>query len=156
DLPQHLEARFDIVFTSYGTIGWLPDLDKWAQVISHFLKPGGLFYIIEFHPLIWMYDYEMSKIEYSYFNDEVIAEESEGTYADRGADIKMAEYGWNHPTSEVLNALIGAGLKLESFNEFNFSTWNCFKNLREIGPYKYEFKHLGKKIPYMFSIKASK
>jgi len=154
DLPKNLEGKFDIVFTSYGTIGWLPDLDAWAKVIAHFLKPGGQFYMVDFHPFIWMHNYEMDKIDYSYFNDEVIAETTEGTYADRSADIKQAEYGWNHPISEILNALIGAGLQLEAFNEFNFSTWNCFENLEEIGHYKYQFKHLGAKIPMMYSIRA--
>src|SRR5690606_40582309 len=41
DLPNQLGGQFDIVFTSYGTIGWLPDLDRWGAVVSHFLKPGG-------------------------------------------------------------------------------------------------------------------
>ena len=43
DLPQHLDETFDIIFTSYGTIGWLPDLNKWAQIVSRFLKTGGKF-----------------------------------------------------------------------------------------------------------------
>jgi len=52
DLPQHLTAQFDIVFTSYGTIGWLPDLDQWAKLISRFLKPNGKFVFVEFHPVV--------------------------------------------------------------------------------------------------------
>ena len=51
DLPQHLTGQFDVVFTSHGVLGWLPDLAGWAQVIAHFLKPGGIFYIVEVHPL---------------------------------------------------------------------------------------------------------
>ena len=47
DLPANLDGQFDIVFTSHGVIGWLPDLDAWAKVIAHFLKPGGVFCIIE-------------------------------------------------------------------------------------------------------------
>jgi len=43
DLKDQLDEKFDIVFTSYGTIGWLPDLDKWADIVSHYLKPGRLF-----------------------------------------------------------------------------------------------------------------
>ncbi|MEO6583015.1 MAG: class I SAM-dependent methyltransferase, partial [Ferruginibacter sp.] len=43
DLKMHLDKKFDIVFTSYGTIGWLPDLDAWAEIVAHFLKPGGVF-----------------------------------------------------------------------------------------------------------------
>ncbi|MFK7786603.1 MAG: class I SAM-dependent methyltransferase, partial [Crocinitomicaceae bacterium] len=56
DLPNHLTEKFDIVFTSYGTIGWLPDLDKWANVVQHFLRPGGEFIFAEFHPVVWMFD----------------------------------------------------------------------------------------------------
>lgn len=56
DLKKHLDEKFDIVFTSYGTIGWLPDLDKWASIINHFLKPNGKFVFVEFHPVVWMFD----------------------------------------------------------------------------------------------------
>src|SRR5262245_20666118 len=38
DLPGALCGTFDTVFTSFGAIYWLPDLQVWAQVISHFLK----------------------------------------------------------------------------------------------------------------------
>ncbi|HTO16816.1 MAG TPA: class I SAM-dependent methyltransferase [Edaphocola sp.] len=61
DLPNHLNKTFDIVFTSYGTIGWLPDLDKWAKIISKFLKPNGQFVIVEFHPVVWMFDDNLRK-----------------------------------------------------------------------------------------------
>ena len=61
-------ASFDIIFTSYGTIGWLPDLDKWAEIIALYLKPGGVFYIVDFHPVLWMMDDEFQHIKYDYFN----------------------------------------------------------------------------------------
>ncbi|MCK5906496.1 MAG: class I SAM-dependent methyltransferase, partial [Flavobacteriales bacterium] len=53
DLKENLKGEFDIVFTSFGVLGWLPDLDKWAEIVSHFLKSGGIFYIAEFHPIVW-------------------------------------------------------------------------------------------------------
>ncbi|MGH8056587.1 MAG: class I SAM-dependent methyltransferase [Candidatus Entotheonellia bacterium] len=56
DLPQHLTGHFDVVFTSYGVLGWLPELEGWAQVIAHFLKPGGIFYIVEAHPFALLFD----------------------------------------------------------------------------------------------------
>lgn len=56
DLPNYLDEQFDIVFTTYGTIGWLPDLDKWAKIVSRYLKPGGQFVFVEFHPVAWMFD----------------------------------------------------------------------------------------------------
>jgi len=91
------KTSFDIVFTSYGTIGWLPDLDKWAEIISLYLKPGGTFYIVDFHPALWMMDNDFKFIKYDYFNTAVIEEETVGTYTDREAPIKSIEYGWNHP-----------------------------------------------------------
>ena len=42
--------RFDIVFTSYGVLHGLPGLQRWGEVIAHYLKPGGIFYIVEDHP----------------------------------------------------------------------------------------------------------
>ena len=156
DLPNHLDEKFDIVFTSYGTIGWLPDLDKWANVVSHFLKPDGKFVFAEFHPVVWMYDDYFKEVHYSYFNVETITEDESGTYADRYSDIKAQTITWNHPTSEVLNALINSGLELKSFNEYDFSPYNCFKETEEFEPSKFRIKHLGNKIPMVFSIVAAK
>ena len=52
DLPDVLDEEFDIVFTSYGVLVWLPDLDRWASTIQRLLRPGGTFYIVEFHPFV--------------------------------------------------------------------------------------------------------
>ena len=101
DLPNYLNEKFDIVFTSYGTIGWLPDLTKWANVVSKFLKPDGKFIMADFHPIVWMYDNAFKEIAYSYFNIEPIIEDESGTYADRYSEIKAKTIGWNHPTSEA-------------------------------------------------------
>jgi SAM-dependent methyltransferase len=110
DTPNHLDEKFDIVFTSYGTIGWLPDLDKWAKVISHFLKRGGKFIMADFHPVVWMYDDNFKKVFYNYFNTQTIFEEGFGTYAEKGSEIENKTISWNHPISEILNAIINSGL----------------------------------------------
>ncbi len=157
DLPNILEKRFDIVFTSYGTICWLPDLDKWAEIISKFLLPGGLFYFVEFHSHLMIYDDEFEKVEHSYFfNNKPIIDEYEGTYADKNAPIKNIAYGWNHPISEILTSLLNQNLILHQFNEFPFSHYDCFPNMEKIADRKYVFKNFGNKIPYMFSLKATK
>lgn len=88
DLKEHLDEEFDIVFTSYGTIGWLPDLDKWAEIISYYLKPGGMFYMADFSPVCLDVDDEFTHIQYYYENRELIVTENYGTYTDRKADIK--------------------------------------------------------------------
>lgn len=154
--PLESGEAFDIVFTSYGTIGWLPDLVKWADIISHYLKPGGIFYIAEFHPVIWMFDDEFTHIQYYYENREVITTENYGTYTDRKASITGKEYGWNHSISEVLNALIKAGLKIEFFNEYMYSPYPCFNNTVEIEKGKWQIKGMEGKIPMVYSIRAVK
>jgi SAM-dependent methyltransferase len=156
DLPNHLNEKFDIVFTSYGTIGWLPDLDKWAGVVAHFLKPNGQFIMAEFHPVVWMFDNDFKEVFYDYFNVETIVENESGTYADRDSDLSAQTITWNHPTSEVLNALINNGLEINCFNEYDYSPYNCFNQTEEFEPNKFRIKHLENRIPMVFSIKATK
>ncbi len=157
NLKENLIGKFDIVFTSYGTIGWLPDINKWADIVSHFLKPNGEFLIVEFHPYIWMFDKEFEHLKHSYFHtDEPIEEEMEGTYTDRNAKIKMVEYGWNHTLSDVTTALIENGLQIKSFKEFNYSPYNCFPNMIEIEKGKFLFEKYKNILPLIYSIKAEK
>ncbi|MBN9293352.1 MAG: class I SAM-dependent methyltransferase [Flavobacteriia bacterium] len=156
DLPNHLEKQFDIVFTSYGTIGWLPDLDKWAKVISKFLKPDGQFVFVEFHPVIWMFDDNFEKIDYNYSNSGAIVETENGTYADRTAALTQEYVMWNHGLSEVINSLIQNGLEIKSLDEFDYSPYNCFNRTIEFEPKKYRIEHLDNKIPMVYSIVAMK
>jgi ubiquinone/menaquinone biosynthesis C-methylase UbiE len=156
DLPNFLDEKFDIVFTSYGTIGWLPDLNKWATILSKFLKPNGKFIMADFHPVVWIFDNDFKQVFYNYFNIEPIIENESGTYADRNAEISAETITWNHPTSEVLNSLINSGLIINSFNEFDYSPYNCFNETEEFEPNKFRIKHLDNKIPMVFSILASK
>ena len=153
---EGFREAFDIVFTSYGTIGWLPDLDAWAAIVSHFLKPGGTFYIADFHPVLWMMDENFEKVKYNYFNTEVITEEVSGTYTDRNAPIKSVEHGWNHPFSEIINALLKHDLQIVRFNEFPFSPYNCFNNLEQGSDGMWRIKGMDEKMPMMYSIKAIK
>ena len=154
DTRKHITQTFDIVFTSFGTIGWLPDLDKWAKVIKQSLKPEGKFVFVEFHPVVWMFDYDFSEIEYGYFKGDAIVESNEGTYADRTAPIKNTEVSWNHHLSEVFQALMNEGLKIEHFEEYNYSPHNCFKNMIETKPGEFMIEKEQGKLPLMYSIVA--
>jgi SAM-dependent methyltransferase len=153
---KYLKDQFDIVFTSYGTIGWLPDLDKWAKVVSQFLKPGGQFIMADFHPVVWMYDNDFKEVFYSYFNIEPIVEDESGTYADRYSEIEAKTITWNHPISETLNALINNGIELNCFNEYDYSPYNCFNNTEEFETNKFRIKTFENKIPMVYSIKGTK
>jgi 2-polyprenyl-3-methyl-5-hydroxy-6-metoxy-1,4-benzoquinol methylase len=156
ETPKHLDEKFDVVYTSYGTIGWLPDLDKWAKVISHFLKPKGKLVFVEFHPVVWMFDDNFTKIQYHYHNEKSIQEENIGTYANKEADIKTNYISWNHSLSEVFQSLLNNGIQIEHFNEYDYSNYNCFNETIEFEPNKFRIKHLENKIPMMYSLTAIK
>ena len=156
DLPEILDEQFDIVFTSYGVIGWLPDLDLWASVINKFLRPGGFFYMAEFHPVVWMMDEEFSHIKYHYHNKELIEVEMEGTYANKEAPLKGKEYSWNHSISEVLNSLLSKGLGLSFFNEYSYSPYSCFNNLVKGSDGNFRIRGIEDKVPMVYSVKFIK
>ena len=156
DLPKHLNKQFDIVFTSYGTIGWLPDLEKWAKLISNYLKPSGKFVFVEFHPVVWMFDDAFKKITYNYLNTGAIVETENGTYTDKEADISEKYVMWNHGIGEVLNSLIRNNIEINSFDEFDYSPYNCFDKTIEFKAGKFRIKHLENKIPMVYAVVGTK
>lgn len=141
---------YDIVYTSYGTICWLPDLDKWAEVVASNLALGGVFYIVEFHPI---HDLLAG---YSYFTPAEPDVEEEGSYTENGADVVAKLAVWAHPLSNVVNALIGAGIRVERLTEFPFSPYNCFEGLVEREPGRYYLSHGGHDVPMVYSITGRK
>jgi 2-polyprenyl-3-methyl-5-hydroxy-6-metoxy-1,4-benzoquinol methylase len=155
-LEEKLNEKFDVVFTTYGTIGWLPDINKWAQVVSSFLKPGGTFIFADFHPVVWMFDNNFTEVRYKYFNSDAIIEAETGTYANRDAALDIQSISWNHGLAEVVMSLMNHGLKLVDVKEYDYSPYNCFQNCVETSPGKFHIKNLGDKIPMVYSIKAQK
>lgn len=162
ELPSVLQGEYDIVYTSYGVLTWLPDLERWAQVISHFLKPGGVFYMAEFHPFAMVFDDENPSalsLRYPYFHrDEPMAFEVQGSYADREARTEQkVEYEWIHSMGDVLNALINAGLNIQFLHEFSFCVYEMLPGLMEQGEDGlWRLKEKGESLPLMFSLKARK
>lgn len=155
-LPEHLDETFDLVFTSYGTIGWLPDLDRWAGIISQYLKPGGEFIMAEFHPVVWMFDDDLKKVTYGYFNHGPIMETISGSYADKKDTREHESITWNHSLQEILENLLQHNLSLKTFKEHDFSPYNCLNNMVETSPGKFQIEHMPGKIPLVFSLKALK
>ncbi len=156
DTSKHITNQFDIVFTSYGVIGWLPDLKPWGNMIAERLKKGGTFFMAEFHPIVWMFDYLEDKpiMKYGYMQDAVIFEEYEGTYANQDSKMISKEYGWNHGLSEVINALTDAGLQIEYLHEYPESPYNVLPDL--VPTENGMFKRADNLYPLIFTIKATK
>jgi SAM-dependent methyltransferase len=160
-LPDNLSEQFDIVFTSGGVLHWLPDLTKWAEVIAHFLKPGGFFYIREYHPFACVFDDEkeatVPKLRYPYFPArEPIRCEGVGTYADPTADIHVVTYEWTHSMGEIINVLISAGLRIEYLHEFDYCEYKSHPFLKQDNDGKWRALDIPGGLPLMFSLKAVK
>ena len=162
ELPDRLEGAFDIVYTSRGVLGWLPDIDRWGKVAAHFVKPGGFFYITEIHPIAEVFDDSDGvrdlRLRYPYFSHaEPISLATHGSYADRTAQVTQeVEYGWSHGMGDIVSALTAAGLRIDFLHEFPFVEWPLsFLQPAADGTHRLPPEHDGK-LPLFFSLKASK
>lgn len=156
ELPKILDKKFDIIFMSYGVLLWLASIKKWAKIINHFLKPGGMFYIVELHPFTNILSHDF-KIIYNYFDKGPYLDDSSGTYTDWNADLKGVTYEWSYTVGDVINTLIKQGLKLEYFHEFPFTMYDQFPGFMEQNQKgQYVLKDKNIQIPLLFSLKATK
>lgn len=158
DLPQNLEGEFDIVFTSYGVLCWLPDLPEWGKVINHFLAPGGFFYIVEQHPVGALFSDRDGELvaSKSYFDTGPIEETSDGSYADRNAVLKnKTSFEWQHPLSDIVNALTSNGLRVEFLHEFPFCMFQWLPSMVKGDDGWYHVPGHDN-VPFLFSLEASK
>ena len=162
-LPGAVSGQFDIVYTSYGTYFWLPDLARWAGVIAYFLAPGGTFYMADFHPILVIFDDVTSeedelRVRRSYFaGAEPLRFEEDGSYADREAELaNRTTYSWPHSLGEMVSALTAAGLRIEFLHEFDYTVeqWFPFMDLGPDGMWRLT-KHHGS-LPLLFSVRATK
>jgi SAM-dependent methyltransferase len=142
--------KFDVVFTSYGVLCWLPDLNRWAKTIANSLSIGGEFHLVEFHT----FNDLLSGA--SYFPNIEPDVEDEGTYTENCDGEKSKLVTWSHSLSEVVNALITAGLAIEYFQEYPYSPYNCFEGLEHVAGKGYQMLHKGQQVPLVYAIKARK
>jgi SAM-dependent methyltransferase len=163
DLPANLEGDFDIVFTSFGVLNWLPDLSRWAEVVAHFVRPGGFFYIAEAHPFAWVFDDDNAATElhlrYHYWpSPEPLVFPDTGSYADPDAPVEAPfEYAWQHSMGEIVSSLAAAGLRIEYLHEFPWIVWQMFPFMVETEPLTWRLPEpYDARLPLMFSLKATK
>ena len=158
DLPDVLDEEFDVVFTSYGALVWLPDLDRWAEVVCRHLKPGGIFYIVEFHPVLTTLEPAENGVAlpfYSYFREELFFSGGEPSYAG-DKHIASPNYEWQHSLGEIVTALVSAGLRIEFLHEFPFCNYQALPTMARGEDGWWRFPEKNDCIPQMFSIRAVK
>ncbi len=161
DLPSKLDEEFDIVFTSYGVLCWLPDLEKWAKLISRYLKKGGTFFIAEFHPFLWIFDDEnKDKLEYKYpyfYGKEPLHYTSEYTYTEQeNLLLNVDNYNWQHTFGDIITSLIKVGLKIQEVKEYPYTFFPQYPFMEEKNKGIWTFKDDKYNLPMVFTIKAIK
>jgi SAM-dependent methyltransferase len=163
DLPNALDGEFEVVYTSRGVLGWLPDIRGWARVVAHFLAPGGTFFISEAHPVLQAFESEgvapgELRLAYPYWEHaEPLTFEVKGSYADPDAVVgEHTEHGWDHGLGEIVTALIDARLRIETLVEHPFVEWKIdFLVEDDEGRWRLPVD-AGGELPLMFSLRATK
>lgn len=125
DLPSVLTDSFDIVYTSRGVLGWLPDIRRWASVACRYVAPGGFLYLREAHPVLWAMDDGLPvRPRFRYWEGETLVFPVKGSYADPDAPVAASkEHAWNHSMGEIVSAIAAEGLVVEFLREEPFIEW---------------------------------
>ena len=161
ELPDSLDGQFDIVFTSYGVLRWLPDVERWGKAIARCLKPGGVFHIVEYHPFASVFEADGPitdfKVASSYFHrPEPFEYQGQATYASDGDGTTHTSYEWAHGVGDIVNALTAANLHINFIHEFPFMDWKGFPFLEQDADGLWKRPDSKPQMPLMFSLKAHK
>ncbi len=159
-LPE--PGGFDRVFVSWGALCWLPDIASWARVVAGFLARGGYLALADAHPFVYVFDSANATPDgmpgwyVPYLERAPLAENEPIDYADPTARLRNSQtWQWLHPVSDILTALIAAGLRIDRFQEHDSCVWNVYDNLVRRGPQDFTWP-ARPWLPLSFSLRASK
>ncbi|MFY1635587.1 class I SAM-dependent methyltransferase [Solwaraspora sp. WMMB335] len=149
---------FDLVYVSIGSLQFLPDIGRWAQVVAALVVPGGFCYLTEPHPLVKLIDDAGTTLTLSggYFTQDAIMLD-EGTYGDPEAELEAtASVEWLHHTAEVVSALGAAGMCVEFLHEHDWIWYPIFPGLTRRNDGRWRFPEGQPSIPLLYSLRAAK
>jgi SAM-dependent methyltransferase len=157
------EARFDLVYTGIGALCWLPSIERWANVVSRLLKPGGRLFIREGHPIVWALSNPrpdgLLVIEYPYFETAEGVEFVEPkTYVEHEGELSSpTSIAFNHGLGEIFTALMRAGLTLTAFEEHQSLPWNPYGDSAVMGALReYSLREKPDRLPGTYTLQAQK
>jgi len=167
EMGDRFDGQFDRVFTSIGALCWIGDLATWGQAIAQALKPGGVFYIAEFHPIMDTLQQSMpitnssaAYPQYPYFGDGVPLrfdpEGDDSDYAEASFTSEETTFEWFHPISEVIESLISAGLTIDTFREYPFVTYKARQGMIQGDDGLWRLPPEVIPLPLMFTVSASR
>ena len=155
-------AGFDLVYVTWGAIIWLPNIVRWAEIVAHFLKPGGTLYLAEGHPAAYAFDDRAAQPDgkpgffVPYFTrDAVVVEETHDYVDETAAVVNAATHTWIHPLGTLVTALIEAGMRLDWLHEHDAITWRMFEQLVEGGDGQFRWPDKPW-LPLSFSLRATR
>ncbi|WP_093264712.1 class I SAM-dependent methyltransferase [Saccharopolyspora shandongensis] len=149
------EQRFDIVYTGIGALVWLPDLDRWAQIVASLLNPGGFLYLVELHPFSDVLGEDGRAVEHDYFDTRGLHIDHPHTYTGGPALTHTRSVQWHHPLGEVLTALANAGLRLDFLHEHDVTLFQRFPVLEQRGD-EFRFPEGHARVPLLYSLRATR
>jgi len=163
DLPGPLAETFDLVYTAWGVLGWLADIERWGEIVAAMLRPGGRFYIAELHPSVHWFDDTSTpdaplQVAYDYLGTgQPELYDEPGSYADPSADMdNTAEYFFRYSLSGVVTALASAGLKIDFLHEHDTICWPALPALERGDDRMWRMPDGRPRIPLSFSLSAGK
>lgn len=161
--PDIAGRDYDIVFTSWGVLMWLPDINLWARTIAACLKSGGRFYLAEGHPILWIFDdrhtayAENLKVVRSYFLDGPQNWDNPYDYAEPGVALTSYKTNeWQHGIGEVVTALADAGLQIEFLHEHDKLVWPGIPGMAKTDKDYFGAPEGEPRLPFSYSISARK
>jgi SAM-dependent methyltransferase len=134
DAPQVFSGkRFDVVYVSFGALCWLPDVAAWGSVVATLLAPGGRLYLHDGHPFTSCFDDDGERVVTSYFEEpeDPFVSDNFYTYTDGEELGATRTYEWNHSLGEIVAALVGNGLVVDSLTEHDWTLFQRFPWLEE-------------------------
>ncbi len=163
DAPEAVGEKVDLVYTSIGTICWLHDIDRWARAVAGLLDVGGRFYIRDTHPFLFVFEEIDGDIRphyrYRYTADEPLSWDEAETYTDDPAGVGITNtrhHEWSHSLPEVVNALIGAGMRIDRMAEHDGIPWQFVPSCIREGDLWHLPEPLRSQVPALFSVEATK
>jgi SAM-dependent methyltransferase len=148
--------RFDVVYTGFGALVWLPDPTKWARVVADLLVDGGFLYLAEFHPLGELLGDDGRTVAEDYFRTGDLTCDEPHTYTDGPELTSTRSVQWRHPLGEVVTALAGAGLRLDFLREREHTLFRRYPVLEATGDGEYRFPPGHPRLPLVYSLRATR
>ena len=155
-LPDALDERFDLVASTYGTIGFLPDLARWAKVVARYVADGGRFLLVDIHPfsLILQQASQANSdlvVARSYYTDGAPDEESV-----KSNECASPLYAWRHSLGDVVTSLAHAGLRVTAMREYPYTFWRQFPALRQDADGWWRWPDDAPQVPLLYSLLAAR